>query len=58
MIWPKCVETIDPEARANALHWTRNGYEARTFANGIAGWGSSLVRGVGRAGLEPVTDGL
>ncbi len=49
---------LDHEVNANALNWAQNADKARTPANDSAGKGSSFVRGVGRAGLEPATNGL
>lgn len=49
---------LDPEVNANALNWTHNDDEARTPANDSIGKDSSLVRGVGPAGIEPATGGL
>ncbi|MFC0582729.1 hypothetical protein [Micrococcoides hystricis] len=38
---------LDPEVNTIALNWRQNDDKARTLANRIVGWGSSLVRGVG-----------
>lgn len=49
---------LDPEINANALTWAENADKTRTTTNDSVGKGSSLVRRVGRAGLEPATQGL
>ena len=49
---------LDPQVNANALTWAADANKARTSTNVSVGKGSSLVRGVGRAGLEPATERL
>ncbi|MDR8020495.1 hypothetical protein RIL96_13120, partial [Nesterenkonia sp. LY-0111] len=49
---------LDPQINGNALNWSRDDNKARTPANESLGKGSSLVRRVGPAGLEPATSGL
>lgn len=48
----------DPEINGNALNWAQDSQKARTPANDSSGKGSSLVRGVGDAGLEPTTSSV
>ncbi len=49
---------LDPQVNANALTWAADAHKARTSTNISVGKGSSLVRAVGRRGLEPRTLGL
>ena len=49
---------LDPEVNANALTWAADTDKARTPAIDSVGQGSSLVRCVPPAGLEPATYGL
>ena len=49
---------LDPEVNADALTWAENADKARTPALDSSGQGSSLVRWVPPAGLEPATHGL
>ena len=46
---------LDPKVNANAVTWAADEHKARTSANVSVGKGSSLVRVVGPAGLEPTT---
>ena len=46
---------LDPQVNANALTWAADANKARTSTNVSVGKGSSLVRGVGPKGLEPLT---